>query len=74
VGGSLGLDNEPKLSKYKTAIREKSQAVAFNPLIHAFNLNIPGSRDRWISEFKASLVYRASSRTARATQKTPAYT
>jgi hypothetical protein len=28
-------------------------------------------RGRWISEFKASLVYRVSSRTARATQKDP---
>ena len=27
-----------------------------------------GGRDRWISEFEASLVYRVSSRTARATQ------
>ena len=26
-------------------------------------------RGRWISEFKASLVYRVSSRTARATEK-----
>jgi hypothetical protein len=26
-------------------------------------------RSRWISEFKASLVYRVSSRTARATQR-----
>ena len=26
-------------------------------------------RQRWISEFKASLIYRASSRTARATQR-----
>jgi hypothetical protein len=30
-----------------------------------------GSRGRWISEFKASLVYRVSSRTARATQRKP---
>jgi hypothetical protein len=30
-----------------------------------------GGRDRWISEFKASLVYRESSRTARATQRNP---
>jgi hypothetical protein len=30
-----------------------------------------GGRDRWISEFKASLVYRVSSRTARATQRNP---
>jgi hypothetical protein len=28
-----------------------------------------GGRGTWISEFKASLVYRVSSRTARATQR-----
>jgi hypothetical protein len=31
-----------------------------------------GGRDRQISEFEASLVYRVSSRTARATQRNPA--
>jgi hypothetical protein len=30
-----------------------------------------GGRDRRISEFKASLVYKVSSRTARATQRNP---
>jgi hypothetical protein len=30
-----------------------------------------GGRGRWISEFKASLVYRVSSRTVRATQRIP---
>jgi hypothetical protein len=30
-----------------------------------------GGRGRWISEFKASLVYKVSSRTARAIQKNP---
>jgi hypothetical protein len=39
---------------------------------HAFN---PSTREaeagRWISEFEASLVYRVSSRTARAAQKNP---
>jgi hypothetical protein len=30
-----------------------------------------GDRGRWISEFKASLVYRVHSRTARATQRKP---
>jgi hypothetical protein len=30
-----------------------------------------GGRSRWISEFKASLVYRVSSRTARAMQRNP---
>jgi hypothetical protein len=44
--------------------REKEKlgvvAQAFNP-----------SRGRWISEFETSLVYRVSSRTARATQRNP---
>jgi hypothetical protein len=31
-----------------------------------------GGRGRWISEFKASLVYKVSSKTARATQRNPA--
>ena len=30
-----------------------------------------GGRGRWISEFKASLVYRVNSRTARAIQRNP---
>jgi hypothetical protein len=30
-----------------------------------------GGRGRWISEFKASLVYKVSSRTARARQRNP---
>jgi hypothetical protein len=30
-----------------------------------------GSRGRWISEFEASLVYKVSSRTARAIQRNP---
>ena len=30
-----------------------------------------GGRDRWISEFEASLVYKVSYRTARATQRYP---
>jgi hypothetical protein len=30
-----------------------------------------GGRGRWISEFEATLVYRVSSRTARATQRNP---
>jgi hypothetical protein len=31
-----------------------------------------GGRGRWISEFEASLVYKVSSRTARAIQRNPA--
>jgi hypothetical protein len=30
-----------------------------------------GGRGRWISEFEASLVYKVSSRTGRATQRNP---
>jgi hypothetical protein len=30
-----------------------------------------GGRSRWISEFEATLVYKVSSRTARATQRNP---
>jgi hypothetical protein len=30
-----------------------------------------GGRGRWISEFEASLVYKVSFRTARATQRNP---
>jgi hypothetical protein len=33
-----------------------------------------GRRGRWISEFEASLVYRVSSRIARATQRNPVST
>jgi hypothetical protein len=32
-----------------------------------------GGRGRWISEFKTSLDYRVSSRTARATQRNPVW-
>jgi hypothetical protein len=38
---------------------------------HAFNPSMLGGRGRQISEFEASLVYRVSSRTARATQRNP---
>ena len=38
---------------------------------HAFKSQHSGGRGRRISEFEASLVYRVSSRTARATQRNP---
>jgi hypothetical protein len=38
---------------------------------HAFNPSTLGGRGRWISEYEASLVYRVSSMTARATQRNP---
>ena len=39
--------------------------------MHACNPSTLGGRVRWISEFEASLVYRVSSRTARAIQRNP---
>ena len=38
-------------------------------VVHACNPNTLGGRGRRISEFEASLLYRVSSRTARATQR-----
>jgi hypothetical protein len=38
---------------------------------HIFNLSTQKSRHRWISVSQVSLVYRASSRTAEATQEKP---
>jgi hypothetical protein len=38
---------------------------------HAFNPSTRGGRGRRISEFEASLVYKVSSRTARAIQRNP---
>jgi hypothetical protein len=48
-------------------VRIISQAV----VAHTFNSKHLGGKDRQTSEFEASLVYRVSSRTARATQRNP---
>jgi uncharacterized protein (DUF2252 family) len=40
-------------------------------VVHAFKSQHLGGRGRWISDFEASLVYRVSSRTARAKQRKP---
>lgn len=40
-------------------------------LVHTFNPSAWETRDRLISELEASLVYKASSRTARATERNP---
>jgi hypothetical protein len=40
-------------------------------VVHAFSPSTRGSRGRWISEMEASLVYKVSSRIARATQRNP---
>jgi hypothetical protein len=53
---------EKKKKKKMEGQRRPVVAHAFNPL---------GGRGWWITEFEASLVYRVSSRTARATQRNP---
>jgi hypothetical protein len=40
-------------------------------VVHTFNPSNLGGRGRQISEFEASLVYKVSSRTARAIQRNP---
>jgi hypothetical protein len=40
---------------------------------HTFDPQHLGGRGRWISEFEASLVYKVSLRTARATQRNPVW-
>jgi hypothetical protein len=60
----------PRVSKMNVAalrIHRQSWAV----VVHAFNPRTWEAPSRRISEFKASLVYRVSSRIARATQRNP---
>jgi hypothetical protein len=51
----------------------KDRAGKLGVVVHTFNPSTRGGggRGRWVSEFKASLVYRVSSRTARAIQRNP---
>jgi hypothetical protein len=46
---------------------KKKKKKKLGVVAHAFNPS--RGRGRWISEFEASLVYKVSSRTARATQR-----
>jgi hypothetical protein len=48
-----------------------TRATQRNPESEKKSAQHLGGRGRWISEFKASLVYKVSSRTARATQGNP---
>jgi hypothetical protein len=51
--------------------KDWSWAWWYTPLIPALGSQHLGGRDRRISEFQDSLVYKVSSRKARATQKNP---
>jgi hypothetical protein len=46
--------------------RHRKPDSGLDMVVHAFNPSTLGGRGRQISEFKASLVYKVSSRTARA--------
>ena len=71
VADSAWLHHGPfKLSSHPVeapSLSYVSQAVA----AHAFNPSTWEAEERQISEFKVSMVYKVSSRTARATQRNP---
>jgi hypothetical protein len=52
-------------------VHKKKFVGSWAVVAHAFNPSNLGGRGKQISEFEASLVYRVSSRTARATQRNP---
>jgi hypothetical protein len=55
------------IASFKTSLQPGVVAHAFNP---STGRGVGwGRRGRWISEFEASLVYKVSSRTARAIQR-----
>ena len=57
----------------RPCIRKQNEGVSLAVVLHSFkSQHFRGrGRGRWISEFEASLLYRVSSRTARATQRNP---
>jgi hypothetical protein len=59
------LSWQPKLLRHQTL---KMYTLSLTVVTYSFN---PRGRDKWITEFEASLVYRASSKTAKATQRNP---
>jgi hypothetical protein len=70
----LILDKRKRERKGKRSlnkVRVRKGSISQAVVAHAFNPSKEGGRGRRISEFEASLVYRMSSRTARATQRNP---
>ena len=59
------------VSKKTKSKKEKKSIICRAVVAHTCNPSTLGGRGRQISEFEASLVYRVSSRTARATQRNP---
>jgi hypothetical protein len=58
-------------SKLRVNLVSAKPKPSWAVVAQAFKSQHLGGRGRWISEFEASLVYRVSSRTARATQRNP---
>jgi hypothetical protein len=57
------------VSRYRVALPPSNNQIKKNP--YELERWLSGGKGRQISEFKASLVYKVSSRTARATQRNP---
>jgi hypothetical protein len=64
--GSKGgtLDEVPSSGQRELLESPSSRKIGKGVVAHSFNL-------RWISEFEASLVYKVTSRTARAIRRNP---
>ena len=60
-----------QLTNYGPELTFKVVSFCRVVVAHTCNTSTLGGRDRWISEFEASLIYRVSARTARATQRKP---
>jgi hypothetical protein len=67
---TLKLGFEDKDVKTLDAIRHLKVGMELHGGGYLFPQH-PGGRGRWISEFEAILVYRVSSRTAKATKRNP---
>jgi hypothetical protein len=69
---ALSIENGSLLSHIWRLALVNKQTISWAVVVHAFNPSTwLGGRGRWISEFEASLVYKVSSRTARAIQRNP---
>jgi hypothetical protein len=69
---AIRYTEKPCLKKQKTTKQNKKTTKIKGLVVeaHTFLLEVR-RKGRWVSKFKASLIYRASSRTAKVTQKKP---
>jgi hypothetical protein len=71
VMSPAGGDSVCKVSRAPRSLAVKKMKGSQAVVVHAFKSQHLGGRGRRVSEFEASLVYRVSSRTARAIQRNP---